>query len=140
MVAITKSDNGFLCVQYADKSRGSIAGWVPSSRVVHLSHASYPTMQAWIGIWKMDENIIRIALDDSGALHLVGEATYQASTGPNYGSFDDRTRPVEGKVDLSSGNDPCAISMALVGHFLAVFDKGRCDGLNVSFTGLYLRQ
>jgi hypothetical protein len=46
-------------------------------------------------------------------------------------------RPVRGQ---EPGKDACDVSLALIGDFLTVFDKGGCDGLNVSFTGLYLRQ
>ena len=139
-VIITKSASGYDCIQAASRRRGGIGGWIPAGRV--LSFPRWPNLPsgAWVGKWTTTGAEISISSEPDGRLRFYGNATYQARTQVNSGSFDDRVRPVNGRVDLSSGAEPCSVSMGLIEGLLAVFDQGDCDGNNVSFTGVYVRQ
>jgi hypothetical protein len=140
LAGVTGSKQGFSCIQYGDKRRGNIAGWVLSSHILALKTNGDLPLRTWTGLWKMDDNSIRITAETNGGLHAVGDAVYQARTGPNFGSFDERGRAVRGKIDFASEGKGCGVSMALIGEMLAVFDTGDCDGMNVSFTGIYVHK
>jgi hypothetical protein len=145
-VVILKSDKGYRCVSTADRTRHTeaIGGWVLERRVsVYPKWPNVPT-RSWIGTWVMEDNNITITTAAGGFLRFVGNARYDARDGVKLGSFDDRLRPAGAIVDLSSADrslgDGCSVSMGLMADMLAVFDQGGCDGINVSFTGFYIRQ
>jgi hypothetical protein len=90
---------------------------------------------------------------------IAGTATYGASDparvkrgAVNEGELDDSGKP-RGQT-LAIGYDPerygfpppddaapdgCAAQLQLYGRYLMVRDNNKCGGMNVSFTGLYVR-
>ena len=41
---------------------------------------------------------------------------------------------------LALRDDPCALTLRLVGHYLVAADNGECGGANVRFDGVYRRK
>jgi hypothetical protein len=113
----------------------------------------------WEGKWRRDsEADIVVKQSDGDEVQISGIATWGGSDARrvkrgaiNTGELSGTGKP-RGQV-LAIGYDPersafppseretdlCAAQLELHGRYLLVEDNGKCGGVNVSFTGLYVR-
>lgn len=136
-----RSKGQFVCAFFPNKVGGS-AGWVPRSRLVALPVNPAPPASAWLGMWKNYDNWIKITRK-AGGLQAEGQAYWPSASpsprdrpgGPNVGVM-------EGSLQVSGNRaeEPgCEVTLRLLGDVLVAADPGRtCDGMNVTFSGIYL--
>lgn len=154
VLALTGQYNGHVCAAFVNRSGRETYGWLPAAAVQTV--AEKPTGEKdWVGTWLRTEATIRITTGKRG-LHVTGEATYGAgdkrrvdSGAVNTGEFDGAARRA-GDVafvadqDIASfeaaPGDRCVVRMRRVGPYLLVEDNTSCGGMNVTFTGLYVRR
>lgn len=143
-VVTGRSQGDFDCVYFPNKLGGT-AGWVEKSHLLHLPVNRAPPLAAWVGNWSDSGNPFVGFAIFRGKLRVDGES-YWPSPNP-----DPRDRPggpnmgqIGGLVSVKGNRayeEECAISFVLLGDILVAADPGReCDGMNVTFSGIYQRR
>lgn len=139
-VVIGRSRGGYVCAYFPNKVGGS-AGWMPRERLAPLPFSSKP--EQWLGRWADGDNWLRIARV-KGNLRVSGMAYWPSAHpslkdrpgGPNMGEIDGALRLAGNRAE----EPECRVTMHLLGDVLVASDPHRlCDGMNVTFSGVYLR-
>lgn len=139
-----RSKGQFVCAFFPNKVGGT-AGWVPRSRLVTLPVNPAPPASAWVGIWRNYDNWISISRGGK-TLKVEGQAYWPSANpspqdrpgGPNVGVMESSSLRVTGNRAEEPG---CEVTLRLLGDVLVAADPSRiCDGMNVTFSGIYLRK
>lgn len=146
LVVTGRSYKGYRCILYRDqKNVAGSAGYVPESRLQAQPAASV-TQKDWLGEWRMgDDSITLRARGDK--LSASGEAYWPSANpslkerpgGPNIGEMSGVAAPKGNQVAFIDSEDECHVSLTLLPPFLLARDNNRCGGMNVRFSGVYLR-
>ena len=144
-VVVGRVRGAYSCVFYPNRSGGS-AGWIPNARLQGLPVNRSPLSGAWLGEWVRDESASLKFKRKQGSRALVvsGDAYWPSPDpppslrpyGPNLGSVDGAVVLQGNRAEQSE----CAICFILLNDILVVADpKRHCDGMNVTFSGVYHR-
>jgi hypothetical protein len=144
----TKS--GYVCAAYVTARGRETDGWLPASALKVTSPAPN-----WIGKWKRDTSAnIEIKRKSANAADLDGDAMWQGQSGvPNVGDIsatidprqtvqgfgtasDEQTLTAYGKGDPQA----CAVVFKQLGPYLFASDNSYCGGMNVNFSGIYVKR
>lgn len=132
-------------------------GWLPRS-ALRIEPPAQPDLSAWVGQWRRDkEAAIELKPKGPNGLQVTGSATYGALDpqrvrrgAVNMGTLEGVSTPrgnilpvgekYDGVRSPDEGqNFACKARLRLLGPYLAVEDNGNCGGMNVRFTGIYMR-
>jgi len=157
-VLVDTADGPYVCAYF--KSQGGIEtrGWLPRA-AIQITPPEPAAPRQWDGKWQRDRDAQIVIKSSRDELEVSGNAMW-GSRDPqrvkrgavHVGELSGRGRP-RGQM-LALGWDPdrsgfprpqdqapdgCAAKLELYGRYLVVEDNGGCGGLNVSFTGIYVR-
>lgn len=154
--------NGMACVTYiapnAKKVKGQFVetnGFLPASALAAVPAAA-PKPADWLGQWSRSaEAEIEIRQGQGGKLDIKGNATFGALDpgrvkrgAVNMGELDGQAAPQGNRLFFGDGYNgqklpedggECQARLHLHGRYLVVEDSGGCGGMNVRFTGIYVR-
>ena len=148
------------CVSYVNARAAESGGWLPLAALELSGQPAEaklggPALQDWAGSWKRAEASIQIRV--AGAmLEADGTATYGAASPErvargaiNTGEFSGKVRPrgalaafgegYTGDKEPDSKSGECQVRARLFAPYLVVDDNRNCGGMNVSFSGVYVR-
>jgi len=157
-VLVDATEAPYLCVFFKSQTGRETRGWLPRAALQIAPSEGAPARQ-WAGKWQHDREAQIVIASHSDEVEVSGDALW--------GSYD-RQRVRRGAVHvgelsgngrprgqtLAIGYDPdksgfppgkdqppedCAAKLELYGRYLVVEDNLGCGGLNVSFTGIYVR-
>jgi hypothetical protein len=135
-----KRQGAFVCV-FFPTMQGGTAGWMSAARLKPLPVDKNPPVSAWVGHWKLWDNEIDIGSGRTG-LTVTGSAYWPAKV--PQGGYDVHEGSISGALRQRGNHSrepECNVTFSLVGDFLVAADPdGRCGGLNVNFTGVYMRK
>jgi hypothetical protein len=139
-VIVGRQAFGFVCSHRFDGASHA-DGWLPLSRlkIEEPTQVAAP-LSAWAGTWRGEDNDATITIDpaEGGGLRVVGDAMWQGAHGPPHvGEFGTTARPAGSLLALIDSD--CHVSLFLLPGSLAVIDNAQCGGLNVRFSGFYVR-
>lgn len=161
-VVVTELSMGLACVTYVApnvrKGKGQFPetnGFLPASALVPVSLPP-ARLEDWVGQWSRNaEAEISITRGRSGKLVIKGEATFGALDPDrvkrgaiNLGELDAEVAPKGNRLFFGEGYKgetfpedagECQARLQLLGRYLLVEDSGGCGGMNVRFTGVYVR-
>ncbi|MFM5906186.1 MAG: hypothetical protein ACKOPO_01125 [Novosphingobium sp.] len=138
-----RSKGAWTCAFYPGKGGGS-AGWIESARLSRLPANPKPPIEAWLGDWESDGARYVSFRRKGVGLSIRGTAFWPARDvdprerpgGPNMGEIDGSDKPAGNRL-FESG---CSVRFVLLGDWLVGSDPSReCDGMNVTFSGVYKR-
>ncbi len=157
-VLTNATDDSYVCARFKSKSLIETMGYLPRA-ALEIVPSERPSIEMWDGMWRRDSEAEIVIKSRGDEVTVSGNATWGGSDPQrvkrgaiNTGELDASGKP-KGQV-LAIGYDPdrsgfppaeaaapdiCAAQLELYGRYLTVEDNGRCGGLNVSFTGLYVR-
>jgi hypothetical protein len=142
-VVAGRSKGAWTCVFYPSKGGGS-AGWTETARLAPVPTNPQPPIAAWLGDWESDGARYVTFRRRGVGLSIRGSAFWPARDvdlrqrpgGPNMGEIDGADKPVGNRL-FESG---CSVRFVLLGDWLVASDPSReCDGMNVTFSGVYTR-
>ncbi|HEX4846955.1 MAG TPA: hypothetical protein VFV30_02330 [Novosphingobium sp.] len=141
-VVTGRSLGQFVCV-YFPNGVGGTAGWMPRSRLTALPVNPRPPLTAWLGRWADNDNWVRFSRAGSG-LKAEGMAYWPgANPSPEDRPGGPNTGEIAGLLRLSGNRavEPeCQVTFHLLNDILIAVDPvRRCDGMNVTFSGVYQR-
>jgi len=157
-VLVDATEAPYLCAFFKSQTGRETRGWLPRAALQIAPSEAAPARQ-WAGKWQRDREAQIVIASHGDEVEVSGDALW--------GSYD-RQRVRRGAVHvgelsgkgrprgqtLAIGYDPdkssfpsgkdqppedCAAKLELYGRYLVVEDNGGCGGLNVSFTGTYVR-
>ncbi|MGH6840744.1 MAG: hypothetical protein ACREDV_01415, partial [Methylocella sp.] len=155
-VLLIAADGPYVCATFKSQGGTETSGWLPQP-ALQIVAPDAPAVQHWEGKWRRDGEAEIVLKSRGGILKVSGEASW-GSFDPqrvkmgavNVGELDGEGKPKDQTLAIgydpgSSGLPPaqdgtdCAARLKLYGRYLTVEDNGACGGMNVSFTGLYVR-
>ncbi len=132
-------------------------GFLPLSELKEIPRSSNAG-SAWLGTWRRSaEAEIKIEPEAGGKLKILGSATFGALDparvrrgAVNLGELEGtvaqpRTNVIaigdgwDGSQPMGDDRSECRARLRLFAPYLVVEDNGGCGGINVSFTGVYIR-
>jgi hypothetical protein len=157
-VLVNVTEQGpYVCATYKTQNGVMTRGLLPRVALRVASPAEIPAQQ-WEGKWRRDSEAEIVMESRNEEVEISGTATWGGSDPErrkrgaiNTGELNGTGKP-RGQV-LAVGYDPersafppseneapdiCAAQLELLGRYLLVEDNGKCGGLNVSFTGVYV--
>ena len=156
-VLVNATEQPYVCASFKASNGTETRGLLPRTalEVAPLGPAS---AEKWVGTWRRQEGLIEISRDKD-QLKVSGNATYGGHDPQRVRRGAINTGELEGSGSpkgqlLAIGYDPdrsafpptdsaalddCAARLQLFGRYLVAEDNGKCGGLNVSFTGIYVR-
>src|SRR5262245_6457937 len=158
-VLVDRIQGDFACVSYKSPKGTLTDGWLPVT-ALELGDPSPPAPASadWSGKWVRDRESSVVLTPHRAEIAVEGEATYGAldparvkSGAVNVGEVSGKARPHGNVLALGEGYDgvqapgdaqpaaDCLVRLRLFGRYLVAEDNGACGGLNVSFTGIYIR-
>lgn len=143
-VVINRTRGSFACAWYAPSKGAPTVGWIDLNSLDRRTMPIVAGVSPWLGEWKYALNTINFTNNKlAGYLNLTGNA-YWKGVGDNIhiGELDGRYQPKNGVIEYSdgAGEYDCRASLRLVGEFLIVADNMNCGGVNVSFSGVYIKK
>ncbi len=142
---ITNRKRGdYVCSWFAQLKGAPTVGWLKLSDLDSPPVLSIAGANVWVGEWKYaDNDIIFAPANVPGTLSVKGTAFWKG-LGDNIhiGELDGVAKYDADKLEYADGNGEydCRASMQLVtGRFLIVADNMNCGGMNVTFSGIYLK-
>lgn len=142
-VVTGRSTDGWTCVFYPGGGGGT-AGWMASSSLSLLPVNPAPKQGAWLGDWESDRARYVTFTRKGAGFAIKGVAFWPSRNpdprsrpgGPNMGEIDGTAR-AQGNQLVETG---CSVRFILLGEWLVGSDPTRdCDGMNVTFSGVYKR-
>jgi hypothetical protein len=157
-VLVDATDAPFVCTFFKSQGGTETRGWLPRAALQIVPPQPAPAQQ-WVGNWRRDREAQIVITAHQDDVQVSGNALW-GSYDPqrvkrgaiHVGELNGNGRP-RGQ-ELAIGHDPdrsafppardaapedCAAKLELYGRYLVVEDNGGCGGLNVSFTGIYVR-
>jgi hypothetical protein len=157
-VLVDTADGPYVCAFFKSQGGTETRGWLPRAAVQITPPEPVPLRQ-WDGKWRRDREAQIVIKSTQNELDVSGNAMW-GSYDPqrvkrgavHVGELSGKGKP-RGQT-LALGWDPdrstfsrpedkapddCAAKLELYGRYLVVEDNGGCGGLNVSFTGTYVR-
>jgi hypothetical protein len=146
------------CARFKSQSLVETIGYLPRA-ALELVPSEQASIEKWDGTWRRDSEAEIVLKSGGDEVTVSGNATWGGSDpervkrgAVHVGELEGTGRP-RGRV-LAVGYDPdrsafppdggaaedgCAAKLELYGRYLIVGDNGRCGGVNVSFSGVYVR-
>jgi hypothetical protein len=157
-VLLDLTDAAYVCAFFKSQGGSETRGWLPRASLELVAPAPAPPRQ-WEGNWERDREAQIVIKSRGDEVEVSGRAMW-GSYDPqrvrrgavHVGELSGTGRP-RGQT-LAIGYDPerssfppgqdqapdaCAAKLDLYSRYLVVEDNGGCGGLNVSFTGTYVR-
>jgi hypothetical protein len=157
-VLTNAGDDPYVCARFKSESFIETMGWLPRA-ALEIVPSAHPSVQKWDGRWRRDSEAEIVIKSHGDDVTVSGNATWGGSDAQrvkvgaiNTGELEGTFRP-RGQL-LAIGYNPdrsgfppaedaapdiCAAKLALYDRYLIVEDNRKCGGLNVTFTGLYVR-
>jgi hypothetical protein len=157
-VLVDPTDGPYLCAFFKSQGGTETRGWLPRASLELVPAAPAPARQ-WDGNWQRDREAQIVIKSRGDEVEVSGSAMWGSYDpervrrgGVHVGELSGTGRPL-GQT-LAIGYDPdrsavppsqdqapdaCAAKLDLYGRYLVVEDNRGCGGLNVSFTGTYVR-
>jgi hypothetical protein len=157
-VLLDLTDTAYVCAFFKSQGGTETRGWLPRASLELVPAAPAPARQ-WDGNWRRDREAQIVIKSRGDEVEVSGSAMWGSYDpervrrgGVHVGEFSGTGRP-RGQT-LAIGYDPdrsafppsqdqapdaCAAKLDLYGRYLVVEDNRGCGGLNVSFTGTYVR-
>jgi hypothetical protein len=144
-IVLTSTETGaYVCAFFPGKNGGS-AGYVRDDELASEPHAAAVPLAAWNGNWRNGDNNI-VLRAKAGRLSATGQAFWPSANpspkerpgGPNLGDMGGTATPNGNTVEFVGDPANCRITLTLLPPYLLAVDHDTgCNGMNVSFTGVY---
>lgn len=156
-VVLTSEKRGdFVCVTYANTQGRDTGGWMPADALEPVAQDRIAVPGGWVGEWRRIEAEINIKPASGGAIAIDGSATWGGNDPGRVkrgtvrsGAVSAVAKPSGDTVFFTEGNatsfdsagkDTCAVRMRRIAQYMLVEDNDACGGINVSFSGIYVRK
>ena len=99
-----------------------------------------PPPARWLGEWVFYDNSLNVRRGAGASLSVSGEAFWHGADPSNVHTGEVAGASAPAGNALLIEDDPCKLTLRLVGDYLVAADNGECGGANVRFDGVYRRK
>ncbi|MDQ3798987.1 MAG: hypothetical protein M3384_06020 [Acidobacteriota bacterium] len=144
-VIVSRTFGRWACGWYQPKKGSETVGWIAVDKLEFKETNRNPSPDEWLGVWRYAGNHIEIGKSkSSGLLKITGNAFWKG-LGDNIhtGELDDDSAPAGNVLKIGeneTGEYDCKATLRLVGKYLIASDNLQCGGVNVTFSGVYLKK
>ncbi len=144
-VIVSRNFGDYSCVWYQPQKGAETAGWIATKNLEFLKNSTQILSNDWLGAWVYYSNDIEIGkAKKSGFLKVSGNAIWKG-LGDNIhtGEMDGLAKPLGNLLSIGEKETDefaCKVRLYRVGKYLIASDNLNCGGVNVTFSGVYLRQ
>lgn len=143
-VVVNREFGRFSCAWFSPARGRPTIGWIETADLVWTKSPLTAGLSPWLGEWKYAENSISFTNNKLvGFLNVTGSAFWKGlGDNVHVGELDGRFEPKNGRLDYSDGHDEydCRATIRMIDGYLIVADNMNCGGVNVSFSGVYLKR
>jgi hypothetical protein len=157
-ILINVADDAYVCARFKSQSLVETIGYLPRA-ALELVPSEQASIKKWDGTWRRDSEAEIVLKSGGDEVTVSGNATWGGGDpervkrgAVHVGELEGAGRP-RGRVlaigydpdrsafppDGAAAEDGCAAKLELYDRYLIVGDNGRCGGVNVSFSGVYVR-
>ena len=143
MLVIGRSLGDFVCAFFPNDVGGT-AGWIRRNRLTILPTDTAPALGRWEGDWTDGAAADVTILSKDDRTYILGNAFWPARPEENdwptihIGEVDGRIAITANRATYGD-DDLCELELTLLRDFLVIADNRKCGGMNVSFSGVYMR-
>jgi hypothetical protein len=137
---VSRAFGDFTCAWYQPARGHETVGWIPSSQLTAAETDANPPPARWLGEWVFYDNSLTVRRGKGAALSVSGEAFWHGADPSNVHTGEVAGESVPAGDTLKIKDDPCELTLRLVGDYLVAADNGECGGANVRFDGVYRRK
>jgi hypothetical protein len=136
--------NGFRCVLYVTAKGSRIANFLPSAALEPAPEGRLDPAFL-VGTWKSRDPGAQIILtpgEEDGAIAAEGGAIWEGDRpgAVHMGEFSGEATPTGGVLTYRGEEEnDCEVTIRRRGPYLVVSDNLRCGGVNVTFSGVYVK-
>jgi hypothetical protein len=141
-VLVSRTYGKYVCAWYQPKKGYETVGWLPKDKLEFMPMVQ--GIESYVGNWSFYDSDIEIKkTKDSKIFDVKGNAFWKGiNNNVNIGELDDKAK-WNGDVLLYGEDDndeyACKVKLKLAGKYLVVSDNLQCGGMNVTFSGVYLK-
>lgn len=133
----------WVCAWYQPKAGSETVGWLPFEKIQPV--LILQSQNDFIGNWSFYSNSIEIVKGAKPNVYKVKGYAFWKGSGDNVhtGELDHEGKMVDGTLKLGADETEdyaCKVSLKLLGDYLIVSDNLNCGGVNVTFSGVYLKE
>lgn len=144
-IIVSRTFGKWACGWYQPKRGSETVGWVAAESLEFVDTNNNPEAKDWSGDWSFYDNSISIKpAENAGFFEIKGSAFWKG-LGDNIhvGELDSTSKPEANVLKIGEADEDeyaCKVTMRLVGRYLIALDNLNCGGVNVSFSGVYLKK
>ena len=139
VVLVSSPVNGFRCAYFASVSAGDVvSGFLPADSLEPTTEGDDLTPEFLTGVWSFGKKHGIAFRSAGGRLTAEGWASYGEGMATNLGEFEGPIQ-VNGRLLQYGEESDCWVSAVRRGPYLVVDDNAGCGGVNVRFTGIYVK-
>lgn len=144
-VIVSRTFGKWACGWFQPKKGSETVGWIAVENLEFVKTDKIPEMKDWIGDWSYYDNSISIKPAKKARFFDVKGNAFWKGLGDNVhvGELDSTLKPDGNVLQVGEGDEDeyaCKVTMRLVGKYLIASDNLNCGGVNVSFSGVYLKK
>lgn len=137
---VSRSFGDFTCAWYQPARGHETVGWIASNQLTLGETDANPPPARWLGEWSFYADTLTVGRGRGAALSVSGEAFWHGADPSNIHTGEVNGESAPSGNTLKIEDDPCKLTLRLVGEYLVAADNGECGGANVTFTGVYRRK
>jgi hypothetical protein len=144
-VIVSRNFGRWACAWYQPKKGAETVGWLALDKLEFKETNLNPAQKDWLGKWNYAGNSIEIGKGKTAdSLTITGDAFWKGlGDNVHVGELDESSKPAGNELKIGeseSGEYACKVTMRLLGRYLLVADNLHCGGVNVTFSGVYLKK
>jgi hypothetical protein len=140
VLIVSRSFGDFACAWYQPARGHETVGWIPANQLAVSAPEPNPPPARWLGEWEFYDDSLRVGRGKGARLSISGEAFWHGANPGNIHTGEVNGESAPAGNTLKVEDDPCKLTLRLVGDYLIAADNGECGGANVRFDGVYRRK
>jgi len=142
-VFVSAEKAGFRCAYYGTSKGSIIAGFLPAYSLIDVKDDRVQMTENFLkGKWISEVSDLNFIAGRMGSLHLSGHAQWADGSNIHEGEISADAKVDGNVVFFREGPDEesdCTVRVARRGPYLILSDNGVCGGVNVRFSGIYIK-
>jgi hypothetical protein len=145
-IIVSRTFGRWACGWYQPKKGSETVGWIELKKIEFKETNQNPAPADWFGRWFYGTNRIEIGKSKTANLLKISGEAFWKGLGDNIhtGNLDDENaKPIGNELKIGENEEAdyeCKAALRLLGRYLIVSDNLQCGGVNVTFSGVYLKK
>ena len=144
VVFVSAKKSGFRCAYYGTSKGTVISGYLPTSNLSESKDDRIAITTEFLkGKWVNEVSDLAFTNQKAGEMNLKGHAQWSDGDNVHEGQVDANAKINGNIIFFREGSDEetdCTVRVSRRGPYLILSDNSLCGGMNVRFSGIYIKQ